>query len=126
MNPFVYNNTSNENRFSVYLESPTSLYLQKFYGINKLGSPGKMKSNEGDNIDIPFNGSLREEQLPIENLYLENAKSKGGGIISLKCGGGKTVLALHIVSILKKKTIVHKDFLMTQWRDNFLFKNELI
>ena len=37
---------------------------------------------------------------------------KKGGIISRRCGGGKTVLALHISSVLKKKTIVvvHKDF----------------
>ena len=30
----------------------------------------------------------------------KNAYEKGGGIISLKCGGGKTVLALHIISML--------------------------
>jgi superfamily II DNA or RNA helicase len=40
-------------------------------------------------------------------------------LISLKCGGGKTVLALHILSKLKVKSlvVVHKDFLMTQWLD---------
>ena len=40
----------------------------------------------------------------------------------MRCGGGKTVLALHIASVLQKKTIVlvHKDFLMTQWRDRIL------
>ena len=75
--------------------------------------------NDGDDIDITFNGDLREEQKPIEKIYLDSADKIGGGIISLKCGGGKTVLALHIISMLKKKTIVvvHKDFLMTQWRD---------
>jgi superfamily II DNA or RNA helicase len=77
---------------------------------------------EGANIDIEFNGDLRPEQKPIEETYLKNAYEKGGGIISLKCGGGKTVLALHIITMLKKKTIVivHKDFLMTQWRDRIL------
>ena len=66
-------------------------------------------------VSIEFNGSLREEQVPIQKLYLDE---KGGGIISLKCGGGKTVLALSIIASLQKKTIVlvHKDFLMTQWR----------
>jgi len=120
--PFVYNdynNSCNENRFSVYLESPNSIYIPKFYGIDKYGPPSKYKLNEGDDINIEFSGDLREEQNPIEDLYLKSAKDSGGGIISLKCGGGKTVLALHIISILKKKTIVvvHKDFLMTQWRD---------
>ena len=78
--------------------------------------------NSGENITIEFNGGLRDEQKPIEEIYLKNAYEKGGGIISIRCGGGKTVLALHIISILKKKTIVvvHKDFLMTQWRDRIL------
>ena len=120
--PFVYNdynNTSNESRFSVYLESPNSIYIPKFYGTDKYGPAKKNKLNEGYDIDIKFTGDLREEQKPIEALYLKSAEDIGGGIISLKCGGGKTVLALHIISMLKKKTIVvvHKDFLMTQWRD---------
>ena len=39
-----------------------------------------------------------------------------------KMWGGKTVLALYLLSVLKKKTVVvvHKDFLMTQWRDSVL------
>ena len=120
--PFVYNdynNTSSESKFQVYLESPNSIYIPKFYGIEKYGLPQKTKMNEGDDINIKFAGDLREEQKPIEQIYLKSAEEIGGGIISLKCGGGKTVLALHIISMLKKKTIVvvHKDFLMTQWRD---------
>ena len=120
--PFVYNDYSNsctEGRFSVYLESPNSIYIPKFYGINKYGPAKKINIYEGDDINIEFAGGLREEQYPIEQLYLKSAEEIGGGIISLKCGGGKTVLALHIISVLKKKTIVivHKDFLMTQWRD---------
>ena len=78
--------------------------------------------SEGLDIDLKFNGSLRKEQEPIVKLYLDAAEKKGGGIISLKCGGGKTVLALYLLSVLKKKTVVvvHKDFLMTQWRDRIL------
>ena len=113
---------SENGRFSVFMESPKKLYLPRFYGIQKFGDPTINKIEEGDDIHISFHGSLREEQIPIQNIYLENAKEKGGGIISIKCGGGKTVLALSIISELKKKTIVvvHKDFLMTQWRDRIL------
>ena len=74
--PYVYNdynNSSNENRFSVYLESPTSLYLPKFYGINKLGPIKNTKEKEVNEINIKFNGDLRSEQIPIENLYLNSA-----------------------------------------------------
>ena len=121
--PFTYNKCqNNESRFQVFLESPKKLYLPRFYGLKKFGKPEEDKINTGDEINIKFNGDLRPEQKPIEEIYLKNAEEKGGGIISLKCGGGKTVLALHIISMLKKKTIVvvHKDFLMTQWRDRII------
>lgn len=113
---------SDAGRFSVFLESPKKLYLPRFYGLKKFGNPSINEMEEGDNINILFKGNLREEQKPIEEIYLKNAYEKGGGIISIRCGGGKTVLALHIISVLKKKTIVvvHKDFLMTQWRDRIL------
>lgn len=120
--PFTYNKTQmndTSGRFCVFMESPKKLYLPRFYGLNKFGNPTVDEIHEGDDINLTFNGSLREEQVPIEELYIKNAMEKGGGIISLRCGGGKTVLALHILYRLKKKAIVvvHKDFLMTQWKD---------
>ena len=102
--------------YPIYMESKSSYYLPRFYGKKHFGEPVKDNLDEGLSVNIEFNGSLREEQIPIQKLYLDE---KGGGIISLKCGGGKTVLALSIIAALQKKTIVlvHKDFLMTQWRD---------
>ena len=40
-----------------------------------------------------------------------------GGILEVPCGRGKTVMALKIISLIQKKTliIVHKEFLMNQW-----------
>ena len=113
---------SDVGRFSVFLESPKKLYLPRFYGLKTIGPPDINEMEDGDDIDLKFKGDLREEQKPIEKIYLDNAYEKGGGIISIRCGGGKTVLALHIISVLKKKAIVivHKDFLMTQWRDRIL------
>jgi superfamily II DNA or RNA helicase len=107
--------------FPVYRESPSKLYLPRFYGQDKFGLPDETRFNP-QQITMPFRGSLRKEQEPIVQLYLDSAKEIGGGIISLKCGGGKTVLALYIASLLSLKTIVlvHKDFLMTQWRDRIL------
>ena len=97
---------SDVGRFIVYLESPRKLYLPRFYGMKKFGVPTMNLLEEGDPINLSFHGDLREEQKPIEEVYLKNAYEKGGGIISIRCGGGKTVLALHIISVLKKKTIV--------------------
>jgi len=124
VNPYVYGDfgDKNEKKFQLFLESPNSLYLPRFYGQDKFGNPLNNKLGEGTDINIKFNGSLRKEQEPIIKSYCDNAYKNGGGIISLKCGGGKTVLSLWIISLLKKKTIVvvHKDFLMNQWRDRIL------
>jgi superfamily II DNA or RNA helicase len=108
-----------EVKFKVFMESPTKMYVPRFYGQERLGLPSETNLLLGDPIDVVFRGSLRPEQVPIEDLYLKSARDIGGGLISLKCGGGKTVLALHIIATLKVKTIVvvHKDFLMTQWLD---------
>ena len=121
VNPFVIGDFGNgsEKRFSLFMESPSSLYIPRFYAQEKFGEPTINKMEEGESIHLKFNGSLRPEQEPIIDLYQEACTKKGGGLISLKCGGGKTVLALYIIALLQKKTIVivHKDFLMTQWRD---------
>ena len=119
--PFNFNDigTGIEKKFTIYLESPNKLYLPRFYGISQFGDPDKNTISNGEEIKINFKGSLRKEQEPIVNIITETLKDKGGAILSLKCGGGKTVLALYILSQLKVKTmvVVHKDFLMTQWKD---------
>ena len=82
------------------------------------------KMTKGDDINIEFNGSLREHQDKIVKLYLDtcnedkfSSEYSNGGLISIQCGGGKTVIALNIITQLKKKTlvVVHKTFLMDQW-----------
>ena len=102
VNPYVVGDfgNGNEKKFSLYMESPNSLYIPRFYAFDKYGSPDKSKMDEGQDIDIVFNGTLRKEQEPIIELYKKACDEKGGGLISLKCGGGKTVLALYIISLL--------------------------
>jgi superfamily II DNA or RNA helicase len=123
VNPFVVGDFGNgsEKKFSLFMESPNSIYIPRFYAKDKFGNPSINKMDEGFKINLNFNGKLRKEQEPIVKLFKEacNNEGGGGGLISLKCGGGKTVLALYILCMLKVKTIVvvHKDFLMTQWRD---------
>ena len=41
-----------EKRFMLYMESPNSLYLPRFYAQDKLGLSTKVKMNSGDNVDI--------------------------------------------------------------------------
>ena len=105
--------------FQVYLESIHKLYIPKYYGLKELGCPDSFKIDRGDEIDIKFNGDLRDEQKPIVDKFLEAAHDTGGGLISLKCGGGKTVLGIYLACTLKQKTlvVVHKEFLLNQWKE---------
>jgi len=119
--PYTMDDFSNgkEKKFYLYLESPKKLYLPRFYGLNRFGKPDIDKITDGETIDINFKGGLRLEQEPVFDVSYKQIIDTGGGIVSLKCGGGKTVLALYILSQIRMKTlvVVHKDFLMTQWYD---------
>jgi len=113
--------------FPVYQESDKKIYVPRFWGLKIFGQPNQVKITQGKSINIEFKGQLRKEpvnQEEIVDAYLNSLKtqesnySSGGScLIELKCGGGKTILALNILSKLKKKTIifVQKTFLKNQW-----------
>jgi len=109
--------------FPVYLESKKKLYIPKYYGLKTYGKANVNKISEGDDIheNVVFKGDLRANQLNPVEKYISAAKdeTKMGGILQLPPGWGKTVMALHIFSVLRKKTliIVHKDFLLKQWKE---------
>lgn len=126
MKPFVQNSLAQIHSFPIYLESEKKLYVPRFWGIDNFGIPLDIKIKEGKNINLKFNGELREYQNNIIISYLDKIgfneedsfqKGKGGSLIEIGCGRGKTVMALNIISKLQKKTavIVHKTFLMDQW-----------
>jgi superfamily II DNA or RNA helicase len=104
-----------------------TLILPKYYGLQKFGLPTYDNLSDGTPITVEFHGSLTETQQSCVQTYLSYAQNDTykGGIISLGCGSGKTVLSLAIVSQLQRKTmiIVHKNFLLRQWENqirNFL------
>lgn len=107
--------------FKLYLESAAKIYVPKAYGLRRFGIPESSKLPEGEEIDIEFVGSLRPEQVEPVNRFIEAARDpvRGGGVISLPCAAGKTCLSIYIACVLKKKTlvVVHKDFLLQQWRE---------
>ena len=72
------------------------------------------KLDFGEEINLNFPLSLKDKQKPIVEKYLEVANDIGGGIISVPCGYGKTVIGLYLASVLKVKTlvVVHKEFLV--------------
>ena len=116
--------------FPVFRENANKMYLPRFYGIQRYGIPYRSEIQTGDEINVTFDKPLRDYQTKVIDFYLNytnkqlcsavsesNVAVGNGGIIELPCGFGKTICALKIVSLLKKKTliIVHKEFLMNQW-----------
>ena len=59
----------------------------------------------GEQINIKFTKNLRDVQIKIVEKYLEVANNSGGGLISVPCGYGKTVMGLYILAQLGVKTL---------------------
>ena len=110
----------NDDHFKLYRENSAKFYLPPFYAIEKFGKP---KANtlleRGTPIDLLFHGSLRPQQQEVADVSVEHLNEHGGGILQLRCGFGKTIIALHLFARLKVKVLVlvHKEFLMNQWKD---------
>jgi len=127
--------------FPVFRENANKIYLPRFYGIQRYGHPCRSEIGSGDAIDLTFTKPLRDYQEKIIDVYMKYVDTPicnpicnkendgivargivvshcgGGGILEVPCGRGKTIMALKIISLLKKKTLilVHKEFLMNQW-----------
>ena len=82
--------------FPIYMESRKKIYLPKHYGFETFGKPDTIKSlHDGLDINVHFNGKLRDKQLAPVNTFLQSCdkdsyiSKSNGGIISLYCGAGK-------------------------------------
>jgi len=123
ISPKNFNNSfasSETKEYPIYLESDNKLYVPKCYGIEKFGFPVDDNLNAG--VDCPlleFSGKLRDIQQEPVNAFIDTVmnKNKLGGVISVPCGFGKTIMAIYIACYFKKKTlfISHKDFLNEQF-----------
>jgi superfamily II DNA or RNA helicase len=122
----VYNAALDQGQFPVYRENVKKIYIPRFYGIERYGLPNRSEITQGENINVIFPKPLRDYQDKIVDVYMKHIeksicndceKKGNGGILEVTCGRGKTVMALKIISLVQKKTliIVHKEFLMNQW-----------
>jgi superfamily II DNA or RNA helicase len=109
------------NSFPIYCESIRKLYVPRFYGLTNFGKSQKNTLSIPEEINIEFSKTLKDKQIPIVETFIKECEENdgGGGIISVPCGYGKTVIALYIISLLKVKTlvVVHKEFLLNQWKE---------
>jgi len=115
--PYIPKSPIQQPTYPVFRESVNKFYLPRYYGIKNYGDPEEMLIPPGDDIQVAFEGDLRDYQLHIVDVYKKEATNIGGGLLEIPCGRGKTVIALKIISEMKKKTlvIVHKGFLLNQW-----------
>ncbi len=109
-------------KYKLYRENKTKLYLPKYYGLQRFGIPDRNVIGQGETRpNMNFVGSLRDYQIEQVDAFLNacDDPTKMGGIVSIGCGGGKTVIAINIACRLKLKTlfISHKDFLNVQFAE---------
>jgi len=106
--------------YPVYRESPNKYYLPRYFGTNNFGPAKENKLSQGEDINIPFAGDLRENQKPVVATflsYLEKNPDLGGGLLELPCAYGKclgkdTEIMLHDGTIKLVQDIVVGDTLM--------------
>ena len=108
--------------FPVYIETVNNLYIPKMYGITHFGKPmSQLKNYQGKQWveEHQFTGTLLERQNIPYNTLLTACCEKGGGLLQLNAGSGKTFITIKILSELKCKTIiiVNKIPLMNQWAE---------
>jgi superfamily II DNA or RNA helicase len=118
--PFVPKAPVQPAAFPIYRESPNKLYVPRYFGVETYGEPDESRIGTGEPIFIDFQGELRDYQVHITERYLTSVDSvRGGGLLEIPCGRGKTVMALKIIAELGRKTliIVHKGFLLNQWKE---------
>lgn len=119
INNYIYQEKNNIKKYKLYIENNEYICVPKYYGLNKFGNPSKIIEHSGLNNNMNFLSKLKDYQIPCVEKIITTCKEKGGGLLCVPCGFGKTVVALYIACALKSKTIVivHKDFLLNQWKE---------
>lgn len=90
--PFIPKSPVQPPGFPIYRESKHKFYIPRYFGYENYGEPDDCKIPEGDDINITFNGKLRDYQEEVVDIYLEKTKNNkygGGGLLELKTGAGK-------------------------------------
>jgi superfamily II DNA or RNA helicase len=110
----------------IYQETDKRLYMPRFYGTNEIGpaDTDKLMTKEFEHCPrLKFKGKLRPNQIPVVKIALKSLEQRGGGVIAIECGGGKTTCALVIGSRLNTgkpppmAVVCHTTAMMKQWQE---------
>jgi superfamily II DNA or RNA helicase len=105
--------------YAVYREDETHICVPRFYGQARFGPAQAAFPALPERAGLQSNIVLRPQQRDVVDATMAQLRSAGGGVLALATGFGKTLICLHIVAQLRLKTliVVHKTFLMDQWRE---------
>ncbi len=94
------------------------LIVPRFYDNLHLQCNLKYGLIKNTNTNIIFNGNIRENQEDSIKKIIKELILNYRCIFSANTGSGKTIIALKLISLIKRKTIiiVHKHFLLEQWK----------
>jgi superfamily II DNA or RNA helicase len=107
--------------FKVFKQSKQNVCIPRYYGQEHFGLNVPDRRPEPSPASFDFEGSLRDSTRQNEafSAAIDAMNTRGGGILSLPCGYGKTTVALAIAAHMKVRTmvVVHKEFLANQWKE---------
>jgi len=111
-----------EPAFPVYRENPNKIYIPRFYGIERYGTPERNELDDGEDICVSFPRKLRDYQQKIVDVYTShvsqpNGTNCGGGITEVYCGAGKclginTPILMYDGSVKMVQNVSVGDILM--------------
>jgi superfamily II DNA or RNA helicase len=110
------------NQFSVYKDTKGYLYVPQNYGTRTFGKPDKQTSTyQGKTIKekrAVFKGELKDNQKEPYEAIMKAVDEKGGGIVCLETGYGKTFISIKVITSVKRTTlvVVNKISLLEQWK----------
>lgn len=105
-----------------YRLSQTHITVPRSFGYARACAYGSLIDTRVDGKDLRtlnFKGILNAVQIEAFEKTCSSLNCKEQScILTLPCGFGKTVVALRIAHVIGKKTlvVVHKDFLLSQWK----------
>lgn len=112
--------------FEAFLVNDTTFYIPRYYGLKRYGTPEFDDRTEGEPASdlMTFQGELNETQMNAHRIVHERHYHRGGSngtLVSLPCGGGKTVYAIYESCHYKRRTfvLVHKSVIRDQWKESF-------
>ena len=112
-------------KYKCYSLDKKYIYLQKYWGFEKIGKPKKNLLKRGDyfNQKLELIYPPRPFQVEIIDKTYKQLKDIGGGIITIGCGLGKTFCGINISTLLNQKTLimVHTSVLLDQWEDRIKY-----